>query len=227
MLIHSDKIVKQLEALADDKNLMQMQRAGIQFKQALGIRVPTLRAMAKEIGRQHNLALQLWEEPYHEAKLLATMLADPQKTTEALMEHWVKSFYSWDICDHAVMNLFEKIPLAWDKACEWSFRKPEFEKRTGFVIMARLAVSDKISDDRKFEAFFPYILEGATDDRNFVKKAVNWAIRQIGKRSLYLNKQALKLCGEIRKIDNKSAQWIEKDATRELTDSKILKRIKK
>jgi len=227
MQIQAQDIVKKLTSLRDDKNLSQLERAGIRYEKAFGIRIPTLRTLAKELGTQHTLALQLWEEEHHEAKLLATMLADPEKVTEATMESWVKDFYSWDICDQAIQNLFEKVPMAWDKACEWSFREPEFEKRAGFVIMARLGISDKKTDDKKFESFFPYILEGATDERNFVKKAVNWAIRQIGKRSIYMNKQCLKLCGEIRKIDNKAAQWIVKDAIRELTDPKILARIKR
>lgn len=227
MQIHAPEIIKQLEKLRQDKQLSQLKRAGIRYQKALGIRIPTLRAMAKELGIQHTLALELWENDYHEAKLLATMLADPGKVTKTMMESWVEDFYSWDICDQAIQNVFEKVPMAWDKACEWSFRKPEFEKRAGFVLMARLAISDKKTDDKKFEVFFPYLLEGATDERNFVKKAVNWAIRQMGKRSMYLNKQCMKLCGQIRKIDNKSAQWIVKDALRELTDPKTVARIKR
>jgi len=227
MHVYAQDLIKKLEKLQQDKQLSQLERAGIRYTHALGIRIPTLRAMAKELGTQHNVAVQLWESEYHEAKLLATLLADPEKITEAVMEHWVQTFYSWDICDQAIQNVFEKVPMAWDKACEWSFRQREFEKRAGFVLMARLAISDKKTDDKKFEVFFPYLLEGATDERNFVKKAVNWAIRQIGKRSMYLNKQCMKLCGQIRKLDNKAAQWIVKDALRELTDPKTVARIKR
>ena len=142
------------------------------------------------------------------------------------METWVKDFDSWDICDQVCSNLFDKTPFAYRKVIEWSNREEEFVKRAGFVLMATLSVHDKKADDKKFEQFFPIIKREANDNRNFVKKAVNWALRQIGKRNISLNKKAIKTAKEIQKMDSKSAKWIASDAIRELTNEKIQKRLK-
>jgi 3-methyladenine DNA glycosylase AlkD len=155
------------------------------------------------------------------------MVADPKETTERLMEEWVKEFDYWEICDQACMNLFEKSDVAYEKAIEWCKRKAEGEKRAGYVMMARLAVSDKKASDKKFELFFPHIKRGATDERNLVKKGVNWALRQIGKRSLKLNKKAIKLAKDIKKMDSKAARWVASDALRELTSPPVQKRLRK
>ena len=142
------------------------------------------------------------------------------------METWVKDFDSWDVCDQVCSNLFDKTPFAYRKAIEWSKREEEFVKRAGFVLMATLSVHDKKADNKKFEQFFPIIKRESNDNRNFVKKAVNWALRQIGKRNLSLNKKAIKTAKEIQKMDSKSARWIASDALRELTSEKIQKRLK-
>ena len=141
------------------------------------------------------------------------------------MEGWLKDFDSWDIVDQICSNLFDQTPYAWQKAVEWTEKEKEFEKRSGFVLMACLSVHDKKTEDKKFEKFFPLIKKHSTDERNFVKKAVNWALRQIGKRNLILNKKAIKLAKEIEKIDSKSAHWIAKDALRELTSEKVRDRL--
>jgi 3-methyladenine DNA glycosylase AlkD len=186
-----------------------------------------MRAIAGRNRKQHELALDLWQTGIHEAKILASMMADVKKTNEDLMETWLKDFDSWDVCDQVIMNLFEKHPLSWQKAVEWCNREPEFEKRAGYVLMARLAVSDKKADDSRFLEFFPLLMQGASDPRNMVKKAVNWAIRQIGKRNLFLNGQAIELCGQIQQTGTKPGNWIAADALRELKNEKILARIKK
>lgn len=219
--IKTPDIIKKLKSYANPKNIEGMKRFGIQGTEMLGVNVPTLRKMAKEIvklgeAERHSLAQELWETKIHEARLLASMVDTPGKVGEAQMEKWVKDFDSWDLVDQVSMNLFDKVPLAYKKAIEWARRKEEFQKRAGFSLMAVLAWHDKLADDAKFLQFFDIIKREATDERNFVKKAVNWALRQIGKRSPKLKKFALQTTKEILKIDNKTASWIAKDAIREL-----------
>jgi len=204
-----------------------MAKYGINPEFALGIKIPVLRNLAGEIGANHALALQLWDTKYHEARILATMIAGKKETTTELCEKWMKDFNSWDLCDQACMNLFEKLPFAWEKVPEWCRLEPEFEKRAGFVMIARLAVSDKKSPDNRFFPFFPPLLEGSVDERNFVKKAVNWAIRQVGKRNLGLNKEMTELCRQLLKTESKPARWIASDALRELEGAAVQNMLQK
>ena len=183
--------------------------------------------MAKEIGKNHDLAQPLWSSGIHEARLLATMIDTPKSVTEIQMESWVKDFDSWDLCDQCCLNLFRKTPLAHQKAVEWSARQEEFVKRAGFVLMATLAVHDKKAGDEVFIAWLPFIKREATDERNFVKKAVNWALRQIGKRNLTLNQVAIQTAQAIQQLDSKSARWIATDALRELTSEKVQQRLRR
>lgn len=220
------QIIKKLKSLANPKNVAGMARFGINPRNTLGVSVPKIRSMAKKIGKNHDLALKLWDSKIHEARLLAGFIAQPQKTTEKQMEKWVKDFDSWDVCDQVCSNLFDKTGFAYKKAFQWSRRKEEFVKRAGFVLMAALSVHDKKARDKEFEKFFPVLKKESADQRNFVKKAVNWALRQIGKRNLNLNKKAIKLAKEIQKTDSKSAKWIAADAIRELTDAKTRKRLR-
>ena len=220
------EIIKKMKSLANPKNVEGMVRFGISPNNTLGVSVPIVRDIAKEIGKNHKLAKQLWDSKIHEARLLAGFIDIPEKVTEKQMERWVKGFDSWDICDQLCGNLFDKTPFAYKKSFEWSKRKEEFVKRAGFVLMAVLSVHDKKAEDKRFEKFFPLIKKHSTDERNFVKKAVNWALRQIGKRNINLNKKAIKIAKEIKKIDSKSAKWIASDALRELTSDKIQKRLK-
>lgn len=220
-------LMKELKSQINHENREGMTRFGIKTDKALGIPLSILRPTAKRIGTNHNLSLKLWESEIHEARLLAAIIGDPERVTENQMESWVKQFDSWDICDQVCFNLFDRTPFAYGKALEWSKREEEFVKRAGFALMASLAVHDKKTDDKKFERFFPAIKRGSKDERNFVKKAVNWALRQIGKRNLSLNKKAIRLAKEIKKIDTKSARWIASDALRELESEKILERLKK
>jgi len=220
------EVLKRLNSLSDPKALEGMARFGINPKNTYGVSIPNLRKMAKEIGKDHLLAKQLWSSSIHEARILAGFIDDKRKVTEAQMEQWVKDFDSWDVCDQVCMNLFDKTPFAYRKAIEWSKRDEKFVKRAGFALMATLAVHDKKAEDKQFEKFLPIIKRGSSDNRNFVKKAVNWALRQIGKRNMNLNRKAIETAKEIQKMDSKSAKWIAYDAIRELTNKKILKRLK-
>jgi len=181
--------------------------------------------MAKRIGKDHAVAAGLWSTEIHEARLLAGFIDDPEKVTEKQMESWAADFDSWDIVDQVCSSLFDKTPFAYAKAVEWSSREEEFVKRAGFVLMAALSVHDREAPDKAFTKFLPTIKREATDERNFVKKAVNWALRQIGKRDLVLNAAAVKIAKEIQKIDSKSARWIASDALRELESDKVRKRL--
>jgi 3-methyladenine DNA glycosylase AlkD len=202
-------------------------RFGVCVPDILGVSAPNLRRLAKEVGRDHALAGKLWTTGIHDARVLAALIDDPAKVTKRQMEEWAGDFNSWAVCDAACGCLFDKTPYAWDKAVEWTGREPEYVKRAGFVLMAALAVHDKKAPDERFEAFLPLLVQHATDERNFVKKAVNWALRQIGKRNRRLNRLAIRTAGQIRQIDCRSARWIASDALRELTSDKVRGRLKR
>ena len=174
----------------------------------------------------HNLAQELWASGIHEARILACMIDDPEMVNEEQIERWVKDFDSWDVCDQCCSNLFDKTEFAYQKAVEWSKRNEEFVKRAGFVLMACLAVHDKKAKDKEFLRFLPIIKRESADNRNFVKKAVNWALRQIGKRNLNLNREAIEAAAEIQKMDSRSAKWIASDAIRELTSEAVQERLR-
>jgi len=222
-----EEIIKELESLSNPEDVEGMARFGIKSKKAFGVRIPELRRIAKIVGKDHILAGQLWDAGYSETRILACMIDDPGMVTAGQIEKWVVDFDSWDICDQCCMNLFDKTSFAYKKVFEWSERDEEFVKRAAFTLMAVLAVHDKKASDEKFEQFFPVILREADDNRNFVKKAVNWAVRQIGKRNLNLNKKSVKLAEEIYKTDSKSAKWIARDALRELEGEKVQERLSK
>ena len=218
-------IIQKMKSLASPENVKGMARFGINPENTLGISVYTVRDMAKEIGKGHDLAQQLWASGIHEARILACFVEPPEMVTEAQMESWVKDFDSWDVCDQCCGFLFDKTPVAYQKAIEWSAREEEFIKRAGFVLMAALAVHDKKAKDEKFMEFLPLIKKESTDERNFVKKAVNWALRQIGKRNSNLNRAAIRTAEEIKGINAKSARWIAADALRELTSEKLQEKL--
>ncbi len=217
----SDQVIANLQQHANAQAVEGMARFGIRPAQALGTSIPTLRKMAKEIGRDQALALALWASRIHEARILASMIADPQLVSAELMEEWVNDFDSWDVCDQVCGNLFDKTPYAYQKATEWCQQEKEFVRRAGFVMMAELAVHDKQAQDEAFLQFFPLIKHYAGDERNFVKKAVNWALRQIGKRNSHLRTVALQCACEIEDMDSKTAQWVAKDALKELQVKEI------
>jgi len=212
--------------MSNPKNVEGMKRFGIRGEKIYGVSIPYLRSMAKELGKNHELALQLWNSKIHEARLLSGFIDDFKKVDEKQMEEWVKDFDSWDICDQVCSNLFDKTEFAWKKAVEWSKKKEEFVKRAGFVMMATLAVHDKKASDKDFEKFFPIIIRESDDERNFVRKAVNWALRQIGKRNEKLNKRAIDTAKKISKMNSKTAKWIAGDALRELTSKSVQRKLK-
>ena len=218
-------ILARLKTLADPKAVEGMARYGINPQNTYGVSIPNLRKIARETGINHAIAQELWASGIHEARILASMIDDPSMATEEQLESWVEDFDSWDVCDQCCMNFFQKTEFAYRKAIEWSERDKEFVKRAGFALMACLAVSDKKADDGLFDTFFPIIKREASDNRNYVKKAVNWALRQIGKRNIDLNKKAILIAVEIQKMDSRSAKWIASDAIRELTGESVQKRL--
>ena len=216
-----NEIIHKIKSLANADNVAGMARFGINPANNYGLSVPTLRKMARETGKDHELALRLWTSGIHEARLLASFIDRPDMVTGEQMESWARGFDSWDICDQCCSNLFDRTPLAYEKALEWCEREEEFVRRAGFVLMAALSVHDKKASDEDFLIFLPRIKKHATDERNFVKKAVNWALRQIGKRNTNLNRAAIKTATEIKQIESKSARWIAADAIRELTSEAV------
>ena len=226
-MISAEEVLKKLEAKARPDQLEGMARYGMTREKRLGVSIPDLRKMAKEIGKDHDLALRLWKTKIQEARVLAAMIDRPEEVTEQQMEAWVKDIDSWDVCDQVCMNLFEKVPLVRRKIAEWSSREEEYVKRTAFSLIACLAWHDKQAPDEDFIGLLPVIKSGATDERNFVKKAVNWALRNIGKRNPSLNEAAIEVERDIQQMDSKAARWIASDAIRELESEAVQRRLRK
>src|SRR2546425_8186479 len=220
-----ESIMDELRRRGSSKRVAGMSRFGIQTGMALGVSVPQLRDMAKKVGTNHDLAQEIWKTRIHEARILASMIDDPTKVSENQMEEWAADFDSWDVVDGCCGNLFDKTEFAERKAREWSMREEEYVKRAGFVLMAELAVHSKEASDKTFLDFLPLIIREASDERNFVKKAVNWALRQIGKRNAVLNAAAIKTCSKIRDLDSSPAKWIASDALRELTSAPVKRKL--
>lgn len=204
-----------------------MVRFGINPKNALGISVVEIRKIGKEIGKDHKIAQELWKSGIHEARILASIVGESEKVTEKQMDKWASGFDSWDVCDQCCSNLFDKVSFVDKKIRSYANKKEEFVKRTAFALIACLSVHDKELKDKDFEKYFKIIKKASTDERNYVRKAVNWALRQIGKRNKKLNKEAVKVAKDILKTykDNKTARWIANDALRELEAEKIQKRL--
>jgi 3-methyladenine DNA glycosylase AlkD len=221
-----EDVMKRLRSMGNQKNAEGVKRFGIVGGEILGISLYDLRKMAKELGKDHARAARLWASGVHEGMMLAIFVEEPGKVTEEQMERWAKDFGSWDICDQACTDLFDQTPLAWKKAREWSERKEEFVKRGAFALIAGLAVHDRKAKDADFEALFPLIERQAWDDRNFVRKAANWALRNVGKRNISLNAKAVAAAEKIAKQDSKSARWIASDALRELRSEKLRERLR-
>lgn len=214
-----------LKSLGNPANVAGMGRFGVHAKKAYGVSTPALHRLAREIGRDQSLSLQLWNTGIHDARHLAAMIGDPAQVTPAQMERWARDFDSWDLVDGPCCHLFVYTPHAWKMALAWSRREEEFVNRAGFSLMAYLAVHDKQADNKKFLRLLPIIQRAARDERHFVKKAVNWALRQIGKRNLRLNKSAIATGKSIRALGTPAARWIAADALRELTSEAVQKRL--
>ena len=220
-----EDVLSRMEELADPSQLAGQARYGIEISRSLGITAPELRRIAKEAGRDHDLALRLWSSGTREARILAALVADPARVTSEQMELWAKDFDSWDVVDACCCNLFDRTSLAWPKALEWASRPEEFVKRAGFVLMACLAVHDKKASNYWFEPFFEAIEREACDERNFVRKAVNWALRQIGKRNFALRDRAIEVASHVQARGCSPARWIASDALRELRSSQLEARL--
>ncbi|MCZ4222231.1 DNA alkylation repair protein [Pedobacter rhodius] len=217
-----DFILSELKSISEPEYLKKMAHFGIDVSKAYGIRVPNVRKLAKQIGKNQELSLSLWDTGFHEARLLATFIGDYKLVTASQINAWTKDFSSWDICDQACGNLFVKTPYFKSKVLEFAKAEEEFVKRTGFVLMAEAAVHLKKESDETFLSFLPIIESEASDNRNFVKKAINWALRQIGKRNAFLHQHAIDTANNILSQNNKKANWIALDALREFNSDTVL-----
>ncbi|MEQ1764879.1 MAG: DNA alkylation repair protein [Pyrinomonadaceae bacterium] len=222
-------ILTELEALGSPSDVAVVARFAIPTDNAFGIRAPDLKKFAKEVKKQaddrHRLAQELWNSGVYEARTIAFLIDDPKQVTQRQMDAWAKDFDNWATVDGACSYLFCRTPFAYEKAVEWAGKKPEFIKRAGFSLIAYLAVHDKKAPDEKLASFLPLIEKNSDDDRNFVKKAVNWSLRQIGKRSSELNALAILSASRIKEQDTRSARWIAADALRELTSEDVQRRL--
>jgi 3-methyladenine DNA glycosylase AlkD len=224
--MQSRDVLQAIDALASGRVLESMERFGIETGNARGVNTPALKAIARKIGHDHQLAQKLWTTGIFEARAIAAMIDEPDKVTRRQVENWARGLNSWAICDACCCYLFRKTPFAWEKAVEWAGRKPEYVKRAGFALMAYLAVHDKAAADEKFVELLPITERESDDDRPFVRKAVNWALRQIGKRNLRLHPLAIATAERIKARGTRSARWIAADALRELRSQKVVIRIK-
>lgn len=197
--------------------LAGMARFGIDIERRLGLSVPAMRRVAKVLGRDHALALALWDTGIPDARIVAGMVADPRRLTSRQMDLWVKGLHSWDVCDQVCGSAFLESPWAWKKVAAWSGRRDEFVRRAAFALLATLAVHDHESVDERFVRALALVEAAADDDRNFVRKAVNWALRNIGKRNAALNAAAIEAAQRIGQRGTRAARWIAADALRELT----------
>ena len=218
-----DQIIREFERLSDVDFAQNMKKFGIRYVKSYGLRLPQIRKVAKQCGKNHDLALKLWNHGYHETYLMATLVEESEKVSSKQLNDWVNTFYSWDLVDQACINLLRFIPEARENIFIWCDSDEEFVKRTAFSLIAVLAVHEKESD---FEIYFDIIEEASKDNRNFVKKSVNWAIRQIGKIDLENNRKALDLAYEILEIDNKASKWVARGAIRELESEKVRSKFK-
>ncbi len=222
-----DELISRMQEMRCQRNIDGMARYGIRTDNALGIPMPALRAEARRTGRDHALALALWDSGIHEARILASLVADPPLMTTEDTDRWTAGFDSWDVCDQCCINLYRHLPFAREKIAEYAPRPEEFVRRTAFSLVATLAVNDWTSPD---EAFLPYLAlveKWSCDERNFVRKAVNWALRQVGKRSFGLNEAALETARRLAASSDRSARWIGSDAVRELTAEKTAATIRR
>jgi 3-methyladenine DNA glycosylase AlkD len=217
----------ELRRLGEKRNVEGMARFGIVAKNVLGVAKPKMDELARRIGKDHHLALRLWETGVHDARILAGMVDEPEKVTAAQMDRWVRDFDNWDVCDGTCCHLFVLARAAWDRAIAWTKRRPEFEKRAGFALVAYLVYRDKTAKDSAYMRVLPLLLREADDDRNFVRKAVNWALRNIGKRNLNLNRAAIRTAERMRKKKSRAARWIAADALRELKSDAVQSRLRR
>ncbi len=221
------RAVRELERLGEKRNVEGMARFGIRAKKVYGVSKPKLDELAREIGKDHELGMELWNTGIHDARILGALISEAEKVTATQMERWVKDFDNWDVCDGTCCHLFVFANAAWKKAFAWTRRKREFEKRAGFAMAAFLVVHDKKAADGVYLKFLKAIEREAWDERNFVRKAVNWALRNIGKRNLRLNRAAILSAERIRRQNTRAARWIAGDTLRELQSEAVQRRLRR
>jgi 3-methyladenine DNA glycosylase AlkD len=216
-----------LKKTGSPKAAAGLARYGLPTENAYGISVAVLQKYAKGIGTDHDLALKLWKSGSLDARILASFLGDPAKVSPAMMNAWCRDFDNWGTVDTACFKLFDRSPHAWQVVPKWVKDKGEFQKRAGFVMMACLAAHDKTATDAAFKKFLPMIEKGASDDRNFVKKGVSWALRHVGHRNAALHAAAVKTATKLSKSEDPTARWVGKDALRDITRPAVLRKVKR
>jgi len=221
----ANEVLRWLERRGSRRNILGMARYGIRSEKAFGVSMATMNPLASRLGKDHALALSLWETGWHEARILAALIDEPSQVTKRQMNEWVRDFDNWAVCDGVCFHLFDRTPFAWDKASLWAVSPREFVKRAGFALMASLSAHDRFAPNERFLSLLPLIEEGASDERNFVKKAVNWALRQIGKRNLALHPAAVSAAKRLASSKDASRRWVGKDALRELTSPAVRRRL--
>ena len=219
-------VLRELRSQAEAQDPKSVASLGLATGNRLGVPVPALRVIAKRIGPDHRLALALWGTGFAEARILASRIDEPALVDEAQADRWAGDFDAWDVCDQVCQNLFDHAPWAWRKIDAWAERDEEFVRRAAFVLVACRAKRDRAADDARFIGLFPLLLRGANDERNFVRKAVSWALRNIGKRNRRLNRAAIGFAADIRALDTPAAKWIASDALRELESAAVRQRLR-
>lgn len=225
IIMNVSEIINIFEELSNPDEIEGMKRFGINPEHTYGLRMPVIKKIAKDYKNDHELALKLWQINTRETRILASLVDNPDKVTSEQMDEWANDFDYWEICDQCCINLFRKTPFAYDKIYQWSENKKEFVKRAGFALIAILAVHDKKKSDETFIELLDLIEKESSDNRKMVKKAVNWGLRQIGKRNSNLNKIAIEKANEILKMDSKPGNWIAKNALKELESEKLQERL--
>lgn len=220
----ADEVLAALRVLAEPARLPGMARYGIATGHALGVTVTELRTVAKRLGRDHDLAAELWDTGIHEARILASLVDVPALVDDAQFERWAGGFDSWDLCDQVCQNLLRHAPAAWTKAAEWTTRPELFVRRAGLALIAGLAVAGRRVDDARFAALLEPLARGADDDRPLVRTGASWALRAIGKRSSGLNQRAIATAEELRARGG-GAGWVGTDALRELRGPAVQARL--
>ena len=223
----AEEILAELRGMASEHNREGMARYGLHARKVFGVSVGTLQALARQIGRDHALAARLWKTGWYEARMLAAFVDDPAQVTRAQMDAWAGDFENWGICDTVCMHLFDRTPYAWGKVGAWSRRREEFVKRAAFALLASLALHDKTTAEARFQRALVLIERASTDDRNFVKKGVNWALRAIGTRNDVLNTAAIEIAQRLAASPDPTARWVGKDALRGLTSPATRRRLRR
>ena len=216
-----DEVLAWLEKKGTRSTVEGMARYGIVAKHAFGVTMGTLKTLAKQLGTDHALSVALWDTGWYEARLLAALVGDPQRVTRRQMDAWARGFENWADCDTVCFKLWDRTPFAWEKVNQWATSPREFVKRGAFALMACLALHDKAASDAQFLDLLPLIEEGAQDDRNFVKKGVNWALRSVGRRNSVLNASAIAVAKRLSQSREAAPRWVGKDAMRELVSPKV------